>query len=130
MASSRRDLDARKRAWEVATPKNRMQGLAPGILLEVEPPKTLTMLYRGFGKWPCDGWEAVSKEDEHVVVVAKRGTVENASQVKEVCVQTITQTFETTRLKDCGGSCLPLSVWQKRELRRKGVGEQHESKNK
>ena len=24
----------------------------------------LTMLYRAFGKWPCDGWENISKEEE------------------------------------------------------------------
>ena len=35
LASSGRDLDAPKRAWEVATPKKRMLGLTPMVFLEV-----------------------------------------------------------------------------------------------
>ena len=40
LASSRRELDARKRSRDVATPKKRTLGLTPGIFLEVDVPKT------------------------------------------------------------------------------------------
>ena len=40
LASSRRDLDAPKRAPENLDPKTRMLGLAPSIFFRVEPPKT------------------------------------------------------------------------------------------
>ena len=38
--SSRRDLVAPRRAWEVATPKKRTLGLTPSIFFGVEPHKT------------------------------------------------------------------------------------------
>ena len=40
LASSRRDLDAPRRAWEVATPKKRMLGLAPSIFSKVDVANT------------------------------------------------------------------------------------------
>ena len=40
LASSGRDLDAAKRAWEVPTPKKRMLGPTPMSVFRVEPHKT------------------------------------------------------------------------------------------
>ena len=40
LASSRRDLDAPRRAWEDPNPKKRMLGLAPSIFFRVDPWKT------------------------------------------------------------------------------------------
>ena len=40
LATSRRDLDAPKRAPENLDPKTRMLGVAPMVFCKVEPPKT------------------------------------------------------------------------------------------